>query len=414
MTKVLFVSRAVPYANGRGIERRAALHLSYLTQLGAVTLVVPVESVIDASNAGFRPDNLKVDRLIIRQDATQAEVSVSNYVNAANIVSKFWYGLRLRYWIDQTALPADSQRYQAAFGGDYDLLFAFRLSSAVWANSIFPPESTLPLIRVVDFDDLESQAFQRSRVGTSRSPTRCYTDWRSHNWLMRTERAVASTWTKTVVCSSIDAAQVRKISGNNPLILPNSVKFADPIPQHSASPHEVLFVGTLNYPPNVEGLKWFLYRVWPRVSQELQASVKLKVVGIDATADLVAILARAGACFLGRVETIEDEYVKCAVAIAPIFSGGGTRIKIIEAFSFTRAMLTTSVGCEGLDLVPGRDAIVADTPQEFSSNLITLIRDPQLRQRVAEAGWHFGKQRFSIDSVRAQARDEIAALMAWR
>jgi glycosyltransferase involved in cell wall biosynthesis len=410
--RILFVSRAVPYANGRGVERRAALHLSYLARIGPVTLVVPLESLLDASSAGFTPDTLDVERLVIRQEATKAEVSASKYENATNLISKLWYGLQLRYWIDQTAMPSDAECHRRALGSDYHLLFAFRLSSAVWANSVYPSTSG-PRTRIVDFDDIESQTHQRARMGTRRGLSRRFTDWRSQRWLKRTERKIAHSWKQVVVCSSRDASEVRKILRVDPLIIPNAVKFPDAAPQASICPIEVLFVGTLNYLPNSAGLKWFIERIWPNIFREFQNSVRFNIVGIDATPDIVQAVSVEGAHFLGRVDSVEELYVRCAVAIVPILLfGGGTRIKIIEAFSFTRAVLTTSAGCEGLGLVPERDAMVADSPEEFSLKLGALIRDCKLRTKIAEGGWRFGKAHFSIEKVRARAREQIEALAA--
>jgi glycosyltransferase involved in cell wall biosynthesis len=409
MTRVLFVSRAVPYTNGRGVERRAALHLSYLREIGPVTLVVPLESLLDASAAGFLPDTLEIERLVIRQEATHAEASAARYVNAQSAVSKLWYGLKLRYWIDQRALPVDAERYRRELGRDYGLIFAFRLSSAVWVNSVFRPDGGAP-VRVVDFDDFESETFRRLRKGTRRRLTRRLTDWRSLQWLETTEREVARYWT-IIMCSPRDAAEVQNRLLATPLVVPNAVSFGAITPQAPDIPCEILFIGTLNYPPNANGLKWFVGKIWPGIRQEFGESVRLVVAGIDALPELVEAISVPGVRYIGRVDDVTALYTRCAAAIVPILTGGGTRIKILEAFSFTRAVVTTSAGCEGLALKPLTEAMVADTPEDFTAGLAALIRDPALRKGMAEAGWQFGRSNFSLEEVQARARERISALI---
>ncbi len=410
MKRVLFVSRAVPYANGRGVERRAALHLSYLQRIGPVTLVVPLESMLDASAAGFMPDALVIERLFIRQEATRAEASAAHYLNAQTHLTKLWYGLHLRYWIDQTAFPGDAERYRSELGSDYGLIFAFRLSSAVWVNSVFGSGGE-PTVRVVDFDDFESATFRRSRDGTQRRLARRLTDWRSLRWLESAERDVARFWT-VMVCSPRDAAEVQKRLSATPLVVPNAMSFGPIYPQAAGETREILFIGTLNYPPNADGLKWFLAKAWPSITHECGAAARLLVVGIDAPAELVEAISVPGVQYLGRVDDIAAVYTRCAVAIVPILTGGGTRIKILEAFSFTRAVITTTVGCEGIALTPGKEAMVADTPEDFAAKLAVLIRDTDLRKSVAEAGWQFGRANFSLEAVHARALNAVRALRA--
>ncbi|MBV9829450.1 MAG: glycosyltransferase [Alphaproteobacteria bacterium] len=373
-----------------------------------MTLVVPLESLLDASAAGFKPDMLDCERLVIRQEATRAEESAARYLSARSRLRKLWRGLQLRYWIDQTAFPADAERYRKELGHDFGLIFAFRLSSAVWVNSVFGPGGERP-VRVVDFDDFESIAFRRSREGTQRRLTRRLTDWRSLNWLENSERDIARSWT-VVVCSPSDADEVRRRLSTTPLVVPNAVSFGAIAEQAASDHHEILFVGTLNYPPNADGLKWFVAMVWPRIMQELGASACLLVVGIDAPPELIDAISVPGVTYLGRVDDIAAVYARCDAAIVPILTGGGTRIKILEAFSFTRAVLTTPIGCEGIALTPGTEAMVASTPGDFAAKLASLIRDPVLRKSVAESGWRFGRANFSLDAVQAHALNSIRAL----
>lgn len=151
----------------------------------------------------------------------------------------------------------------------------------------------------------------------------------------------------------------------------------------AADGSKLLAVGALSYYPNVSGLLWLLDEVWPR----LHRSCSLTVAGSDADAEVRERMARDGIRFVDTPRDLEPLYRESAISVVPLFQGGGTRTKILEACAYQRLVITTTRGLEGLDLAPGREGVVvADDPTEFARAIEYWSQATQERERVAAEG----------------------------
>jgi polysaccharide biosynthesis protein PslH len=169
-------------------------------------------------------------------------------------------------------------------------------------------------------------------------------------------------------------------------VVPNGVAAREmrPLPP-SAEPATLLFTGTLAHPPNAEGIAWFAERAWPQVLAA-RPGARLLIVGRDAGRRVRALGELEGVEFVGAVADMEPSFARATAVVAPLLSGGGTRLKILEAFARGRAVVSTSVGCEGLEVSSERDLLVADEPEPFASAVGRLLGDPALRERLAASG----------------------------
>lgn len=408
--RILFVCRAVPNPAGRGVERRAAQHLSALNELGAVTLVISETYAKEAADDGVDLASLPVAEIVIRPALTQATRSHAQIKAASDRLTKLWRAARRVCFIDDRALPDDAARYRQQFSGKFDLLFAFRLSAAMWAESVFGDDPGAPPLRAVDFDDLESVAMQRA---LDSHPTSRFWRWRvgrDIRWLGQTERRMIDQWDLVTVCSSLDRAKLQREESAAVQVIPNAVTLVTPPPEH-AGPFSVLFVGTLGYAPNIEGLTWFIEQVWPKVRAELNTA-QLHIVGMDTPPAILALNGQDAILVHGRVRDLDPYYGVADAVIAPIFGGGGTRTKILEAFAYQRAVVSTLVGGEGLGLVDGQTVLTADDADTFANGLITLANDPALRRRLATSGRALVEQNFAAPNVRRTLVSKIRALVA--
>jgi polysaccharide biosynthesis protein PslH len=138
----------------------------------------------------------------------------------------------------------------------------------------------------------------------------------------------------------------------------------------------LLFVGTLAYGPNVEGLKWFIETVYPEFKRQ-HPEGKLVVVGHlgDSSGAEVKRLCQSaeGVELYPNVPDIKEYYKRSSVLVVPLLSGGGTRLKILEGAMACRPVLSTPVGAEGLDLVPGNDLLLFQNAEEFSLRFKELL-----------------------------------------
>jgi glycosyltransferase involved in cell wall biosynthesis len=400
--RVLFVSRTLPNPNGSGVERRAAQHLATLRRFGAVTLVIVQQWKMPTPT--LQSDLLAsgIERLIIRNirdEPTRYEYYLKRWQNSKNRLSRIWYRLWVTHECDLRSFAQDGERRRREIGADYDLLFAFRMPAAIWIDSVLSPADRPPVC-ILDFDDIESVAYRRlERMRTGRGPARILLNWYIAHWLARRERELARSWTRVVVCSEHDRDVLRRSLGVTPLVVPNSVRFPARAAQAPSGQVELLFVGQLTYPPNVQGVCWFVHQVWPALSAVLGEGARVTIAGIDPCKEVLDLAAVPGVEVLASVPDLGPLYERATLSVAPIFAGGGTRIKLIEAMARTRAIVTTSVGCEGLLVTPGRDLLVADTPQAFSAAVLALVRNAEQRRILAENGWDFGRTRYADEVV---------------
>jgi glycosyltransferase involved in cell wall biosynthesis len=140
------------------------------------------------------------------------------------------------------------------------------------------------------------------------------------------------------------------------------------------------FLASFVHVPNAEGLRFLLECIVPVLNREIP-ELEFLIAGRNPPEALVRA-APENVLFLGFVDSLADFYAQCSVVVAPLLSGGGVKIKVAEALSYGKAVVTTSVGAEGMELEDGKDIQIADSADEFAHRILDLIRDPSRRQRV--------------------------------
>ena len=146
----------------------------------------------------------------------------------------------------------------------------------------------------------------------------------------------------------------------------------------------VVFTGSINYRPNSDAVAFFVRDVMPRLLR-LKPSTKFVVVGQGAP-DWLLRMSGANVEFTGAVSDVRPYLARAAVVIAPLRVGSGTRLKILEALAMEKAVVTTSIGCEGLALVDGEHLVVADDPQSFAEETARLMSDRKLAAELGRSG----------------------------
>ncbi len=178
----------------------------------------------------------------------------------------------------------------------------------------------------------------------------------------------------------------------------------------AVTPGRCLFVGS-NIAPNRTGLEFLLEAVWPQVRAQIPGA-KLAVAGTvslglnDARA---ANLPSLGVELLGRVPSLEAEYARAAVCLVPLLLGTGIKIKLLEALSFGRAVVSTSLGIEGLEAWAPGAVSVADDADSFATAIVQLLNDDALRRRREDAALRLAEEHFG--PAQALEPEFLAALL---
>ena len=193
--------------------------------------------------------------------------------------------------------------------------------------------------------------------------------------------------------------------------------FFAPRVEEVVRPNHLVFTGSMDWIPNEDAMQHFCGDILPLVRAE-EPGVTLSIVGRSPTPAVQRLAALPGVEVTGRVDDVRDHIAAGAAYIVPIRIGGGTRLKIFEAMSMARAVVSTTVGAEGLPVTHDRDVIIADTPHAFASAVVSVLRDPARRVQleraardlvVARYDWSAVAEELDEALVRAAAGTAVAA-----
>lgn len=205
--------------------------------------------------------------------------------------------------------------------------------------------------------------------------------------LRRYEAEVCSQLDKVVAVSQADAQALQHlVPGLEPSVVPNGVDstYYSPADTEKESDTAIVFTGKMDFRPNVDAVLWFAERVLPLVRQEVP-EVHFKVVGRNPHRRLQPLKGTPAITLTGYVEDTRPYIAEAGVYVVPLRVGGGTRLKVLEAMSMGKAIVCTSLGCEGIDATRDRDLVIADEPTSFAERVVHLIRDRRRRRELGLA-----------------------------
>lgn len=258
-----------------------------------------------------------------------------------------------------------------------------------------PPGDRLPSL-VVDSHNIDydlARQYARAGAGLVR---RCYAgaNWRK---LRREELAAYRDAEGVYLCS---AADERRLLGDAPgartAVIPNAadVEYYQPRPTDPpADGRTVVFFGLLSYVPNHDGVTYFVREIWPRIA-EAYPEARCKIIGGQPPPSLLK-LAGPQVEFTGLVPDLRPHLAAASVVVAPLRIGGGTRLKIVEAMAMGKAIVSTTLGAEGIESTPGRDLLIEDRPEAFANAVIRLLADPELAGGIGRSARQLAVERYS-------------------
>jgi len=173
-------------------------------------------------------------------------------------------------------------------------------------------------------------------------------------------------------------------------------------------PATVLFLGSLKHPPNLHGLAWFVNNIWEYVLEQEQ-DAKLLVVGsggiTDEYKDMLSAKHRVE--YLGYVENVYPLLRTCTCLVVPLLSGSGTRLKILEAFSFKTPVVSTTIGAEGIPTLDGKHLLIADQEIEMANKVLEIIHSQELGEQLAKNAYQIVCKDYDWDIIGKKFIKEI-------
>lgn len=169
------------------------------------------------------------------------------------------------------------------------------------------------------------------------------------------------------------------------------------IPTECTELSSVFFIGALDWLPNLQGLEWFLKEVWPDVNKAIP-DTKLHIAGRNMPEGLKRA-SYPNTIFYGEVEDAFAFMKKYNIMLAPLLAGSGVRVKIIEGMAQGKAIVTTSIGIEGIECRYGKDVMVADAAEEFAKTIVSCIQNPKIAKQLTINGRHFAENNHDIRKI---------------
>ena len=245
--------------------------------------------------------------------------------------------------------------------------------------------SAPPGVRVIlDEHNIDYEVFERMRDGERSLPRRAFNRWEYE----RVRRFEQTAWTRVDGCfvtSEREEPIVRAFAPSTPTaVVPNGVDLDYFAPGCRVEPRTVVFNGTLGYRPNFDAALHLVDRIWPRVLEGVP-DAQLTIVGRGSEADRRR-LSRPGVTVTGEVPDVRPYLCSAAVVAVPVRMGGGTRLKVVEGLAMGKAMVSTTLGCEGVGVRDREHLLVADSAEDFAAAIVRLFADAELRARLGAAG----------------------------
>ncbi|MCA9935690.1 MAG: glycosyltransferase [Anaerolineales bacterium] len=174
----------------------------------------------------------------------------------------------------------------------------------------------------------------------------------------------------------------------------------------------VMTLGSLNYPPNVDGIRWFVQEVFPLVQAQVP-QVTLTIIGKSPPPDFVELAQQQPDTIdvTGYVPDLTPYMERAALMVVPVRAGSGMRVRLLEAFARAMPAVTTTIGLEGIEATHGREVLVADTAEAFAADVVRLLQDVALQDELAGNGRVLAETKYDwqvalrkMDAVFAQAK----------
>ena len=162
----------------------------------------------------------------------------------------------------------------------------------------------------------------------------------------------------------------------------------------------IVTLGTLHYPPNADGIRWFFNEVFPIIRKHVP-DLTLTIIGKNPPQDFQELAAQNPGIIdvTGYVDDLIPFMENAALMVVPVRAGGGMRVRILEAFAFGMPVVTTTIGLEGIDAVPNHDVLVADKPKEFAKQTIKLLEDVLLQEKLSVNGRKLAEKKYDWQVV---------------
>jgi sugar transferase (PEP-CTERM/EpsH1 system associated) len=323
-----------------------------------------------------------------------------------------FYADAARYVVDPVPYAVAKYRSDAYRARIADLLATERFDAVIC--DFLPPvvnlPDRLPCPSIVFTHNVEAEIWRRHAEQAANPFARhmLTQQWRR---MLRFEGAALARFDLTLAVSDADRRTFERLypgSLNAPVhVVQTGVDTSFFAPAGKPPRHtHMVFTGSMDWLPNEDGMVYFCREILPRIRQS-EPDATLSIIGRAPTPAVKKLAEIPGVEVTGRVDDVRPHVAKGAVYIVPLRIGGGTRLKIFEAMSMGKAVVSTTVGAEGLPVTSGRDIEIADEPARFAHSVVHLMRDLASRRAIESAARQLVLERYDWSAVAQDFEDAL-------
>lgn len=391
---ILFVSATVPYPTIDGGRIRVLSLISNLCQFNKVTFLTFIASPTDEDGIKKLSD-LGIEVIGVRWNydnrASNFPVLLSQIIQGKPLTVAKYYSQKMANELKQLL----NER-------KFDVIHFEMLHTGQFLP-VLPKNATKTIL---DQQNIDSLIWQRLFT-TERNQLKKLAYYWQYKRFSAFEKKICPDFNVCVCVSEEDRKRLLQICPNaNTDVAPNGVDidyFAPSANKETES--QLVFTGSMDWQPNEDAVLFFCQQIFPLIKSEVP-EITFYIVGSKPTERVLQLNNIGGVIVTGFVDDVRTYIADSAVYVVPLRIGGGTRLKILQAFGMSKAVVSTSVGCEGIDAKDGENIVIADEPRQFADSIIKLLKDKQLRQKLGENGRLLVQEKYDWKAI-ARKLEEI-------
>lgn len=403
--RFLFVSYTFPrdlYTSVHGIFKRMNMFIDAIKLIGTIEMLFYVPMSMEISS----------------KSVEHWEQTLSEYWDTKiklNLCHRFEHKTKLSYWqryglsalfffkqpkYMQTSMPYQVKAFETCLQRKPSAIFAHRLNAMC---PILITKKNIPPV-FFDLDDIEHVAFYR-KISQPPEHTLYRLLYLQLPALKRGERKALNIARCTFVCSEHDRDYLTKLwKFSSVVTAPNAVII--PQKNHIVEELSILFIGSYVYEPNKNAVEFFLDKIWHLIQKKVPQA-HLIIAGSYPERIKHFTQNPAGVEFTGFVDDIQQLYKRSRIICCPILTGGGTRVKIIEAAAYEKPIVTTAIGLEGIKMSDGKEVLIRDDAESFSKACVQLLKDRSLCMQLGKAARKVAEKEYNRKKVIEKIQDHI-------
>jgi polysaccharide biosynthesis protein PslH len=386
--RILYVATQYPLPVNNGVKMRVWSLLSAIADAGHEITLATFAEPNDADGTEHELRKVcKASDIVPRR--TESLSGSTNYLaRLACVLSPSPFTID-RFRSDEMRAALERRLNSGAF----DLV----LCDNIYTTINLPPTS-LPL--VLNSHNVEHLILQRYAQQESNPLKALYARLEAGK-LRRFEAATYKRAASVMVCSKLDGNLLEQLCpGLKTAVVPNAVDVLDYEIGAEEDPVTLVYQGGMDWFPNRDALEYFVRAILPLVQKEIPGA-RLIAAGRNPTAEFRARFSDVPALqFTGTLPDLRPTIAKAAVCVVPLRVGSGTRLKILESGAMGKAIVSTTIGAEGLDFVPGEEILIADDPGAFAANVVELLRNPGWRKAMGQAARNRVAQDYDVKALK--------------